>query len=94
LGRLLADLAADTPGVGNIRRLGFIVGLDVVNREGQAFPTEERFGLRVCAEARRFGLLTRNIGDTVVLMPPYCTTPAELAEMVQALRSALRTLLD
>jgi adenosylmethionine-8-amino-7-oxononanoate aminotransferase len=44
----------------------------------------------VCAAAREFGLLTRNIGDTVVLMPPYCVTEEELRAMVGALRQAVQ----
>jgi adenosylmethionine-8-amino-7-oxononanoate aminotransferase len=38
--------------------------------------------------ARR-GVLTRPVGNVIVLMPPYCTTPAQLQKMVSALRDAV-----
>jgi adenosylmethionine-8-amino-7-oxononanoate aminotransferase len=41
--------------------------------------------------ARR-GVLTRPIGNVVVLMPPYCTTPKQLRKMVSALGEAIETL--
>lgn len=90
LGTLLAELARDTPGVGEVRRLGLISGIDLVDPQGNPYPATARHGLRVCAAAREFGLLTRNIGDTVVLMPPYCVTEEELRAMVGALRQAVQ----
>jgi len=38
--------------------------------------------------ARR-GVLTRPIGNVIVLMPPYCTTPAQAGQMVGALRNGI-----
>jgi len=53
------------------------------------FPAAEQRGARVCQTARGFGLLTRPIGDVLILMPPYSTTPGELEQMVNALTKAL-----
>jgi adenosylmethionine-8-amino-7-oxononanoate aminotransferase len=49
----------------------------------------ERAGIRVCDAMRRRGVLTRPIGSVVVLMPPYCTTAAQLSRMVTALRDSI-----
>ena len=38
--------------------------------------------------ARR-GVLTRPIGNVIVLMPPYCTTPAQVRRMVDSLDEAV-----
>jgi len=38
--------------------------------------------------ARR-GVLTRPIGNVIVLMAPYCTTPAQARKMVGALRAGI-----
>jgi adenosylmethionine-8-amino-7-oxononanoate aminotransferase len=35
------------------------------------------------------GVLTRPIGNIIVLMPPYCTTPRQLRKMVAALCEAI-----
>ena len=40
-------------------------------------------------EARRHGLLTRPIGNVVVLMPPLCITTAHLSKAVEALRASM-----
>src|SRR5207247_10989336 len=54
------------------------------------FELRARAGFQVCAAMARRGVLTRPIGDVVVLMPPYCSTPAQLRRMVRTLREALR----
>ena len=56
---------------------------------GQPFPWEAQTGARVCVAARKYGLLTRPILDTLVLMPPYCVTNDELVRMVGALRRGI-----
>ena len=70
------------PHVTGIRQCGFIAGIDVV-----------RDGAKVCLAARRHGLLTRPIRDTVVLMPPFCITDAQLAAAVAALVAAVHEVL-
>ncbi len=91
LGELLCDLAAE-PHVGEIRQCGFIAGIDVVAAKNPAtpYPWQQQTGARVCAAARRHGLLTRPSGDTLVLMPPLCFTGEEMARAVGALRSGIR----
>ena len=91
LARLLATRIAPLRGVAEIRRCGFIAGIELMAdpARGQPFAWEAQTGARVCAAAREHGLLTRPIGDTVVLMPPYCATDDELARMVEALRRGI-----
>lgn len=59
------------------RQLGMICAIDV------------RDGRSVCQAALRHGLLTRPILDTVVLMPPLCSTPDELDFALAALDAAI-----
>jgi adenosylmethionine-8-amino-7-oxononanoate aminotransferase len=42
----------------------------------------ERAGIRVCEAMARRGVLTRSVGNVIVLMPPYCTTPVQARKMV------------
>ena len=35
------------------------------------------------------GVLTRPIGNVIVIMPPYCTTEAQLKKMIQVLHRAI-----
>jgi adenosylmethionine---8-amino-7-oxononanoate aminotransferase len=79
------------PCVGDIRQTGLIAGIELVRdwRTRRPFALEEQAGMRVCAAMTRRGVLTRPIGNVVVLMPPYCTTARQLTRMVSALDEAL-----
>jgi adenosylmethionine-8-amino-7-oxononanoate aminotransferase len=73
--------------VGDVRQVGLIVGVELVREwcARKRFDPRERAGARVCEAMARRGVLTRPVGDVVVLMPPYCTTPAQAQKMVRAL---------
>lgn len=88
LAALLGELR-ELPHVADIRQCGFMAGIEVRQADGQPFPATERFGARICLTARRHGLLTRPIRDTIVLMPPYCITEEQLALAVDALRRSI-----
>ncbi len=79
------------PPVGDIRQVGLIVGVELVRdwRTRRPFDLRERAGSRVCEAMARRGVLTRPIGNVVVLMPPYCTTSAQAQKMVRALGEAV-----
>ncbi|PYJ60464.1 MAG: adenosylmethionine--8-amino-7-oxononanoate transaminase [Verrucomicrobia bacterium] len=81
-----------SPNVGDIRQVGLIVGVELVRdwRTREPFGLRERAGVRVCEAMARRGVLTRPIGDVIVLMPPYCTTPVQVRRIMGALRDALR----
>jgi len=89
MAELLDGLAESCPQVRAVRRCGFIAGIGLGARDGSRLPAAERTGERVCLAARRHGLLTRPILDTLVLMPPLCTTEDELAHAVEAIRRAI-----
>ena len=83
LAQLLAEMRRQ-PHVTEVRQCGFIAGLEL-------HPTgDPLLGAKVCLAARRHGLLTRPIRDTIVLMPPYCITEAQLRAAVVALTAAIR----
>ena len=85
------------PTVGDIRQVGLVAGVELVRdwRTREPFPLRERAGLRVCEAMARRGVLTRPVGNVIVIMPPYCTTPAQMKRMTSALHeSAAETLRD
>jgi adenosylmethionine-8-amino-7-oxononanoate aminotransferase len=79
------------PGVGDIRQVGLIAGVELVRdwRSRTPFEFRERIGVRVCDAMRQRGVLTRPIGDVIVIMPPYCTTPSQLRRIITALAEAI-----
>jgi adenosylmethionine-8-amino-7-oxononanoate aminotransferase len=75
LGELMRDLPA-------FRQCGMIAAMTV---DGPDLS----LGAKICLAARKHGLLTRPIGNTLVLMPPLCVTLEEIERMVGALKAAL-----
>jgi len=83
------------PHVGDIQQVGLVAGVELVKnwRTREPFPLRERAGIRVCEAMARRGVLTRPVGNVIVLMPPYCTASAQLQKMVSALGEAVKTAL-
>lgn len=78
----LAPLRAH-PCVRALRRRGLIVAADLVQRDGQVFPWQQRRGLRVYQHGLARGALLRPLGNTVYFMPPYVATAEELRWLAQ-----------
>ena len=83
------------PNVGDVRQVGLVAGVELVRdwRTREPFALAERAGIRVCEAMAKRGVLTRPIGSVVVLMPPYCTTAAQVRRMVSALHEAVEEVL-
>jgi adenosylmethionine-8-amino-7-oxononanoate aminotransferase len=88
LSRLLENLAR-RPRVMEVRQCGFIAGIEVGWNAGEPFAAEQLAGAKVCAAARRHGLLTRPIRDTIALMLPYCATESQIRRAADALTRAI-----
>ena len=84
------------PQVGDIRQVGLMAGIELVRnwRTRLGFDLRERAGIRVCEAMARRGVLTRPIGNVIVLMPPYCTSAAQVRQMVGALREGVAEVLS
>lgn len=79
------------PQVGDIRQVGLVAGVELVKnwRTRQPFQLAEKAGIRVCEGMAKRGVLTRPVGNVIVLMPPYCTTSAQVHRMVDALSESI-----
>lgn len=53
------------------------------------FPAEQRIGHRVALACRDHGVIVRNLGDAIVLMPPLAMRPVEIRECVAAVGAAI-----
>jgi adenosylmethionine---8-amino-7-oxononanoate aminotransferase len=84
---LLADLlgpVAAHPAVSEVRRRGFMVGIELLEH-----PLPVRIGHRVALEARRRGAIIRPLGDVVVLMPPLSISAEDLTRLVDVTAEAI-----
>jgi len=91
---LRRELAAlwKLPQIGDIRQVGLVAGIELVRdwRTREPFDLRERAGIRVCEAMGRRGVLTRPIGNVIVLMPPFCTTSSEARRMVKVVYEACK----
>lgn len=98
LAAALRDLQARHPHlIREVRQCGFMAGIEMVEPTPvppTAHPSPRRWGAEIALAARQFGLLTRPIGNTLILMPPLCASPEELDFAVTALESGLLWVVD
>jgi len=82
--------------VGDIRQLGFMVGVELVDDkdEKEPYPVEAKTAIRVIKEARRRGLIIRPLGDVVVLVPPLSTSLEELDDLLQITFDSIKVVTD
>lgn len=81
----------DLPCVGEIRHLGMIGAVELfadVKRK-KPFPLEQKMGFKVCDAMRQRGVLTRPIGNTIVIMPPFCVSDAQSKKILRVLRESI-----
>jgi len=84
---MLAQRFWEHPNVGDVRCEGMICAVEIVEdfATRRRFDAEQRIGFRISEAARQYGLLTRCVGDVLVLMPPFCTTEEQLSQAVEGL---------
>ena len=77
--------------VGEVRQKGVMVGIELVqDRETMTpFPPEQRIGHQVTLACRREGVILRNIGDVIVLMPAPAMPEELVVELCHVVREAI-----
>lgn len=85
----LLQLQSKYPQIHDVRGVGLAFGMELRQPDGKKFPPHLRTGEAFCQTARRHGLLTRPILDTIVIMPPLSITREQLEFLLQALDSTL-----
>jgi beta-alanine--pyruvate transaminase len=76
---------ASAPGVVSIRNIGLAAGIELAARPGAVGQR----GAAAQAAAFDNGLLTRAPGDTLILAPPFTSTPADINQMVERMHAAI-----
>lgn len=88
----LDEEVASLPQVGDVRRHGMMVGIELVQDKEtrEHFPSALRVGYRASLAARKHGVIIRPLGDTIVLMPPLSITSREVDTLVDATIAGIR----
>jgi len=81
---LLQERIAPLKAVSEVRQRGLMIGIEL---------GVEGAGYDVCQRARHYGVVVRNLGDVVVLMPPLSITEPELAILVSAVDLSIQDVL-
>ncbi len=78
--------------VGDVRQRGLIAGIELVKNRGTKAEYEpaEKVGIRVTRAARKRGLITRPLGNVIVIMPPLCISAEDLDRMLDILFESIR----
>jgi adenosylmethionine-8-amino-7-oxononanoate aminotransferase len=85
LEQLLNELVAPLDHVAEIRRVGFMCGIELAAnpRRGREYDPALRMGHEATLAARARGAIVRPLGDVVVLMPPLSISADVLEELVE-----------
>lgn len=75
----------DHPNVAEVRQTGMIVAIELVRNKQtrEAYPWQQRRGLRVYQYALGRGVLLRPLGNVIYFMPPYVITEQEIEVMIE-----------
>lgn len=91
----LQTALADHPHVGNVRGLGMMHGIEIVEDKATKawFPADFALGRKLTAAMMQRGLHTRVRSEVICNAPPLSTAPAILDEMVEIYRDAIEAVL-
>lgn len=82
------------PHFGELRQVGLIAGIDLIDQKtGGPLDWKAETGARICRAARKYGLLTRPVRDTLTLMPPLAISENEISQAIDALEKATHDVL-
>ena len=90
--KLRLDDFSALPHVGNVRQCGMAAGIELVadKERGTPYPWEEKIGIRVCLEARKRGIFSRPLGNTIVIFPPLVILTSELDLLLSVLQESIQ----
>ena len=83
----LEKLKTKNSSISEIRQIGLISGIEISSELGIIGP-------QICHLGRKYGLLTRSIGNVIVFMPPLIITEDQIDDSLNAIDSAFHEYLD
>jgi len=92
----LLEQLAQHDHVGNVRQCGLAAGIELVRDKvtKDPYPWEEKRGVMVCQQARKHGVFSRPLGNTVVVFPPLSISEDELTFLMYGLEQGIRAVTE
>ncbi len=77
--------------VKDVRQWGLAAGIELADYKNglKPFDPDRRVGMKISNLALKYGVFTRPLGDTLVIMPPLIITDEQLAKVTEALEKAI-----
>lgn len=69
----------------DIRQKGFMVGIEL-----SPYKWQDKIGIKVCQQARKYGVILRPLGNVIVLLPPLSITKAQLKHLLESTFKAIQ----
>jgi adenosylmethionine-8-amino-7-oxononanoate aminotransferase len=93
---MLLEQLAQHDHVGNVRQCGLAAGIELVRDKvtKDPYPWEEKRGVMVCQQARKHGVFSRPLGNTVVVFPPLSISEDELTFLMYGLEQGIRAVTE
>ena len=85
----LRELASRYENVYAVRQCGMVIGIELREKNGVIFAHDLRVGEKFCKHVRKYGLLTRPVLDTIVILPPLSISEAEISHLLRAIDLSL-----
>ena len=81
--------------VGNARQCGMLAGIELMRDKENKVPFDPALLIAggICQNARKYGLIVRNIGDVIIFMPPLASTAEQIEEMLGMLEKSMAEVL-
>ncbi|MDP3143457.1 MAG: adenosylmethionine--8-amino-7-oxononanoate transaminase [Candidatus Omnitrophota bacterium] len=78
--------------VGEVRHCGFMAGIELVKDKKSkiSYRFEDKIGIKVYREARKYGIILRPLGNVIVLMPPLSISLEELNQLLKTTYQAIK----
>lgn len=80
------------PHVGDIRQKGLIVGIELVKDKNtkEPYPWQDKVGVQVCQQVRKYSIILRPLGNVIILLPPLAINKDELSQLLEATFKAIK----
>ncbi len=77
--------------VGEVRQCGYMIGIEIVKdkKTKEMFELKEKICIKISAKARDYGIITRPLGNVLVIMPPLSVNEHEIEKICLAMYQAM-----